>query len=148
MLNSDHWVKVAYEECGIKVLAAGQSNPRITQYHQGTNIAGYNDKAAWCSSFINWVFNQVGISGTRSALARSWLDWGVELESPIRGCVVVLEREDPDCWKGHVGFYLRTQGQRVYLLGGNQLGEVREHHYDLSTVLAYRWPDDVDVVSV
>ena len=141
MLNSDLWMQVAYQELGTKTLPKGQSNARITQYHEVTNIEGYDDKAAWCSSFINWVFKQVGVHGTCSALARSWLDWGAAIDSPIPGCVVVLEREDPNGWKGHVGFFLRKQGQRVYLLGGNQLGEVREHYYDLSTVLAYRWPN-------
>ena len=43
-------------------------------------------------------------------------------------------------WKGHVGFYLRTEGDCVFLFGGNQLGEVREHYYNASTVLGYRWP--------
>lgn len=136
-------MKVAYGELGVKALPEGQSNPRITEYHAGTNIAGYDDKAAWCSSFINWVFNRVGVSGTDSALARSWLNWGVALESPVEGCVVVLEREDPSGWMGHVGLYLRTEGERIYLLGGNQLDEVCEHNYDSSAVIAYRWPIDV-----
>ena len=142
MTGCDQWLKVAYDELGIKTLPLGESNSRVTEYHAGTNITGYDDKAAWCSSFINWVFSRVGISGTGSALARSWLDWGLTLQSPIEGCVVVLEREEPTGWKGHVGFYLRTQGERVYLLGGNQLGAVCEHDYDISTVLSYRWPID------
>ena len=133
---------VAYAELGVRVFPGQGSNPRITDYHADTNIAGYDDKAAWCSSFVNWVFSQVGIGGTGSALARSWLDWGVELSSPRDGCVVILEREDPVGWKGHVGFYLRTEAQRIHLLGGNQLEEVREHDYDISTVLGYRWPED------
>jgi hypothetical protein len=28
----------------------------------------------------------------------------------------------------------------VYLWGGNQLDEVREHFYPLAAVLSYRWP--------
>jgi len=141
---SDQWVKVALAKVGVKTLPLGQSNPRITEYHQGTNIDGYDDKAAWCSSFVNWVLAKVGIKGTNSALARSWLQWGVALEAPVPGCVVVLERECPNGWKGHVGFYLRRHGPRIYLIGGNQLDEVREHHYDASTVLGYRWPVDVE----
>lgn len=133
-------MQVAYRELGVKTFAQGQSNPRITEYHAGTNIAGYDDKAAWCSSFLNWVFNHVGILGTGSALARSWLEWGVDIDSPVKGCVVVLEREGPKGWQGHVGLFLRVEENRIFLLGGNQLDEVREHHYDVSTVLGYRWP--------
>jgi len=140
-------MEVAYRERGIKTFPEGQSNPRITKYHHGANIQGYDDKAAWCSSFVNWVFGHVGIEGTSSALARSWLDWGVALSSPIRGCVVVLERENPTAWKGHVGFYLKTQGDKIYLFGGNQLDEVREHDYPISSVLAYRWPLNVEITS-
>jgi len=137
---------VAYGEVGVKAFPEGQSNPRVTAYHKGTNITGYDDKAAWCSSFVNWVFNKVGIHGTNSALARSWLEWGVRIDFPVKGCVVVLEREGPNGWKGHVGFYVKTEGERIYLFGGNQLNEVREYDYDVSTVLAYRWPEAVKKV--
>ena len=33
-------------------------------------------------------------------------------------------------------------GAEVVLLGGNQLGEVREHAYPAACVLGYRWPED------
>ena len=146
MASSAQWLALAYQELGVKTFPEGQSNPRITEYHNDTNISGYDDKAAWCSSFVNWVFNGMDIQGTCSALARSWLEWGEALDSPVRGCVVVLEREDPKGWNGHVGFYLKTKGSHIYLLGGNQLDEVREHHYEQSNVLAYRWPVGVPMV--
>ena len=61
--------------------------------------------------------------------------------SPSAGdCVAVLWREEPASWKGHVGFYLREDDQHVYLLGGNQLEQVREHFYPRECVLSYRWP--------
>ena len=124
-LSSELWMSVAYGELGVKGFPEGSSNPRITEYHHDTNIQGYDDKAAWCSSFANWVLAQVDIKGTDSALARSWLDWGDLIDTPKRGCIVILEREDPNGWQGHVGFYLRTENDRIFLLGGNQLNEVR-----------------------
>ena len=136
-----HWMHVARRELGVAAYPAGQSNPRISAYHAGTNIAGYDDKASWCSSFVHWCFAQVGIAGTGSALARSWLAWGQALDQPRPGCVVVLYRDDPASWKGHVGFYLRHDAGQVHLLGGNQLGAVREHVYPLASVLGWRWPD-------
>jgi hypothetical protein len=51
-----------------------------------------------------------------------------------------LYRDDPSSWKGHVGFYLRHDEIYVYLLGGNQLEQVREHVYPIGSVLSYRWP--------
>jgi len=136
-----NWVTIAKNEIGVRVFAEGKSNSRITEYHEHTNIAGYDDKAAWCSSFLNWVFFRSGIEGTGSALARSWLEWGEPLSTPKVGCVVILERENPTGWMGHVGLYLTTEGEQIFLLGGNQLGEVREHFYPVSTVLGYRWPN-------
>jgi uncharacterized protein (TIGR02594 family) len=134
------WMAAARGEVGTAQYPIGQSNPRITEYHADTNIRGYDDKASWCSSFVNWCLGQAGIPGTRSALARSWLDWGEELASPIPGCIAILYRDDPRSWKGHVGFYLRHDEHFVYLLGGNQLEKVREHYYPIGSVLGYRWP--------
>jgi uncharacterized protein (TIGR02594 family) len=133
-------MSIAEAERGVRTWPPGSSNPRITQYHDCTNIPGYDDKASWCSSFVNWVLLQAGISGTGSALARSWLTWGEALQHPVLGCIAVLPRDDPNGWKGHVGFFLRADSESVYLLGGNQLEEVREHSYPRESVLAYRWP--------
>lgn len=134
------WMAVAGAEVGVATYPAGRSNPRIGEYHHGTPIAGYDDKAPWCSSFVNWCLGQVGIVGTRSALARSWLEWGQPLQQPRPGCIVVVYRDDPRSWKGHVGFYLRHDAQFVNLLGGNQLEQVCDHFYPLQSVLGYRWP--------
>jgi uncharacterized protein (TIGR02594 family) len=139
--NAPPWLEVALAEVGVSCFPHGSCNPRIAEYHTGTNIAGYDDKASWCSSFVNWTLGQAGIVGTRSALARSWLAWGEALDKPVTGCIAVLWREEPSSWKGHVGFYLREDDECVHLLGGNQLGQVREHHYARDMVLAYRWPE-------
>ena len=139
-LTTPPWMSVAFGEVGVAACGPGQSNPRITEYHEGTNIRGYDDKASWCSSFVNWCLANVGIDGTGSALARSWLDWGEPIEQPRVGCIAVLYRDDPASWKGHVGFFLRIDGERIHLLGGNQLEQVREHDYPLESVLGYRWP--------
>ncbi|MBE1159823.1 TIGR02594 family protein [Dyella sp. 7MK23] len=132
---------IALAERGVRRFGPGQSNPRIVEYNGHTALVGYDDKISWCSSFVNWCLGRIGIRGTGSALARSWLDWGRPLEQPVYGCVAVLTREDdPASWKGHVGFYLRHDAETIYLLGGNQLEEVRELGYPLDSVLGYRWP--------
>ena len=140
MSASAPWMDVAHGELGVQAFAEGASNPRITAYHAGTNVAGYDDKASWCSSFVNWTLARAGIAGTGSALARSWLAWGAALDEPRPGCIAVLWREDPQSWRGHVGFFVRAEGDDVVLLGGNQLGAVREHRYPRDQVLGWRWP--------
>ena len=134
------WLEIAAQELGVAQHPAGRSNPRITEYHDGTNICGYDDKASWCSSFVNWCLMRSGWAGTGSALARSWLDWGRPLQDPVPGCVVVLWRDDPAAWRGHVGFFLRVEADQLVLLGGNQLGQVRAHAYPRAHLLGLRWP--------
>ncbi len=134
------WLSVARAELGVRSFPIGNSNPRITEYHGCTSLAGYDDKADWCSSFVGWTLAHCGLRGTGSALARSWLTWGEPLQEPVAGCLAVLWREDPRSWKGHVGFFLRYEGDQIVLLGGNQLESVREHRYPRDTVLGYRWP--------
>lgn len=135
------WMPVAMAELGIRRHPPGSINPRIVEYNNQTNLVGYDDKISWCSSFVNWRMTHVGIRGTGSALARSWLEWGRPLERPVYGCIAILTRDDPASWKGHVGFYLRHDDEQVYLFGGNQLEEVRELAYPLNEVIGYRWPD-------
>ena len=138
------WLRVARAEMGVRALPPGSSNPRIVQYHAAANAAGYDDKASWCSSFVHWTLAGVGIRGTGSALARSWLAWGDPLETPRPGCIAVLWRDDPASWRGHVAFFLREDGDDIVLLGGNQLGTVCEQRHPRAQVLAYRWPSSQD----
>lgn len=134
------WMAVARAETGVRCAPPGRNNPRITAYHAGTNIAGYDDKAAWCSSFVGWCLAQVGVAGTGSALARSWLDWGEPLAEPQPGCITVLSRDAARPWTGHVGFFLRREGDRLVLFGGNQLDCVCENDYPADSLLGHRWP--------
>jgi uncharacterized protein (TIGR02594 family) len=90
----------------------------------------------------------VGLEGTHSAAARSWLKWGHRLSTPAFGCVVVLKRggknepgRDVIKARGHVGFFIDqcTPGE-ITILGGNQSNKVCERNYPLDRVLDYRWP--------
>jgi uncharacterized protein (TIGR02594 family) len=134
------WLKVAYAEIGERRAAAGSSNPRIDEYNNATTLRGYDDKISWCSSFVNWCLAQSGIEGTRSALARSWIDWGDALVEPVFGCIAVVRRDSVDSWKGHVGFFIEAIDEAVILLGGNQDEQVKLKAYPRTDVLAFRSP--------
>lgn len=140
LITSPVWMDIAREEAGVATYGAGSSNPRIEEYHRAVGGSSWDDKVSWCSSFLNWCMQRAGLPGTGSALARSWLDWGVLLASARVGCIAVLWHESPESWKGHVGIFLREEDGHIYLWGGNQLGEVREHRYPLDRVIGYRWP--------
>lgn len=85
------WMRVARSQMGMTEVAGNRHNARIVEYHTATTLPRrvHTDETAWCSSFVNWVFEWVGIRGTRSALAASWIHWG-RSTLPREGAVVVI----------------------------------------------------------
>lgn len=132
------WLEIAEKEIGTREIAGIQHNPAIVAYHSTTTLKATNDETPWCSAFVNWCMTQAGITGTRSAAARSWLDWG-KVTEPVQGCVVILKRgTNPQ--SGHVGFYIGTAGGYVKVLGGNQSDSVKYSNLPIADVLGYRLP--------
>jgi uncharacterized protein (TIGR02594 family) len=116
------------------------------EYLKTTGQQTNADETSWCSAFVNWCMRQAGKPGTNNAAARSWLSYGQALGNPRPGCIVVLWRESPSSWKGHVGFFDGWDvGNRIRLLAGNQGGgvdwdEVCVTSFPQERVLGYRWP--------
>jgi uncharacterized protein (TIGR02594 family) len=138
-------LRIARQELGVHELAGPENNARIQTYQRTTQLqaAACVDETPWCSAFVNWCFIEAGEVGTNRANARSWLQWGHAIGVPVLGCVVVFARDVPGepAVHGHVGFYLRTEGSRVWVLGGNQHNRVCEADYPLVRVLSYRLPN-------
>lgn len=133
------WLDVARAEIGVHEIAGRQHNKRILEYHQATTLRATDDETPWCSAFANWCFQQVGITGTRSAQAISWGSWGVEVDEDDarEGDVVYFS------WgggKGHVGFVVGFTKTMVKVLGGNQDDMVCEKSFRKSSVAGYRRP--------
>ena len=120
----------------------------------------YNDRVAlrdyvgidpkyyeWCAAFLNAVLqesdmeNLHDIKHNAPLLARSFLDWGVKVDVPIAGDIVVFPRGNSE-WKGHVGLYLNTvnqNGKEYYrILGGNQNNAVSIDLYPAKKALGIR----------
>ncbi len=134
------WYAIAKQEmgAGVQEVPGATHNLRIIEYHQATSLKATDDETPWCSSFVNWCMQQVGIEGTKSAAARSWLTWGVTLDQPKEGCVVVIRR-GKSSWQGHVGFFAGITGKHILILGGNQGNEVNLSSYSENNLLGYRW---------
>lgn len=135
--------RIARKEIGVKEKAGDEDNPRILEYQRSTHLpeSMIDDETAWCSCFVNWCMKQAGMPRTMSASALSWLHWGVALDEPVLGCVVVFSRHVegvPDGVHGHVGFYVGAKGDDIIVLGGNQRNEVCEKLYPEKRLLAYR----------
>lgn len=133
------WLRLARRELGISEIAGPEHNPRILEYHDHTSLDAERDEVHWCSSFVNFCIQQAGLTGTRSAMARSWLKWGRPIDEPRPGCVVVLRRGKPP--SGHVGFFIKEENNRLFLLGGNQGDRVCIVSFPRWDVIGYRWPD-------
>ncbi len=138
------WYVVAKAEIGVtEKKGRPRNNLRILQYHQSTTLSGRaarEDETPWCSSFVNWCMDRVGIKGTRSAMARSWLKWGTSIQEPREGCIVVFSRPKGGPSAGHVGFYVGRSAEKIRVLGGNQSNSVSITSYSKQRVLGYRWP--------
>lgn len=144
------WYDIAKAELGItEISEPGKHNQRILEYHATTTLGAKTDEVAWCSSFVNWVMTQSGIKGTNNALAMSWSNWGLAVNVPFKGVVVVIKRKNrtSDASTGsstgyHVGFYESSTSETITILGGNQSDKVKSSTFYLRSyeVVAYRKP--------
>lgn len=132
------WFLYALGEVGETERPGANTNPRIAEYLRSTTVPSVEDETPWCSAFCNWCIEKAGSVGTKSAAARSWLTWGKSTAAPSYGSVVVLWRDDPRSAFGHVGYFVRKDLRRVWLLGGNQGNSVSIMSYPLDRVLSYR----------
>jgi uncharacterized protein (TIGR02594 family) len=70
--------------------------------------------------------------------------WGLKLNLPAPGCVVVFSREGG----GHVGFVVGKDVEgNLLVLGGNQGDEVNIKAFGVDRVSGYRWPDSEQLPS-
>lgn len=131
---------VALGEIGHKEVAGEGNSADVVKYSQEQPAFSYikSDSVPWCAIFINWCLNKVGIKGTAKANARSFLSWGVPVQKPIVGDVVVFWRGKKSGWQGHVGFFVNQIGDNIYVLGGNQSDSVSIAPYSKKQLLGYR----------
>lgn len=103
-------------------------------------------RTEWCAAFANAVLAESGLPGSESVsdyplTARSFLRWGVSVDEPYPGDLVIFPRGNSS-WQGHVGFYLSTieiNGRKYYnILGGNQSNSVSIENYPASLALDIR----------
>lgn len=140
MKPAPSWLSWAAAELGETEIKGKQHNRRIVQYQKLAFVApGGGDDRAWGAIFLNAALESNGIPGTRSSLAKSFLEWGEALQHPALGAVAVLSRPGAE-WQGHCGFYVGEIGNSLFLLGGNQGDSVSIATFPRQRLLGYRWP--------
>ena len=141
--HAEDLLSVAESENGVSEIKGSAHNARILEYHASTSLNARSDETPWCSSFVNWVAERVGLQGTNSASASSWKSWGRGIDGPVQGAVAVFRHPDGT---GHVGFVAGvTNSGKIVVFGGNQSNQARYSFYDpLSPsmkLVAYRVPN-------
>ena len=135
------WMAKARTYVGQHEIAGARNNPLILRWWSLIRAPFTNDSTPWCAGFVGGVLESVGIKSTRSAAARSYLNWGQKLDGPVYGAIVVFERGPVN---GHVSFVIgRDTRANLMCLGGNQGDAVNVSPFPLHRVLGYRWPSEV-----
>jgi uncharacterized protein (TIGR02594 family) len=129
----------AFDFFGIKEVRGEKHNPRILSFFEEIGFKWVqDDETAWCSAFINYLAKKCGYERSGKLNARSWLNVGETMKMPTLGDIVVFWRESPDSWKGHVGIFIRHDGENIWTLGGNQSNSVCISPYSKDRLIGYR----------
>jgi uncharacterized protein (TIGR02594 family) len=132
----------AQGESGVHETVGNVDTPRILWYHGFTALKAAHDEISWCSAFMCAAHEVCDIPSTKNAAARSWLTWGKDVsKEPQVGDVVILWRDRPDGWKGHVAFLAapyKSGDELIVLLGGNQGNQVKLSRFPSNQILGFR----------
>lgn len=140
------WLAEAKKHNGLHEIVGPKHNPQIIAWLKDVGITGalLTDETAWCAAAVNGTLKAVGIAGTGSAMARSYLTWGTSLLVPRIGCVAVYSRP-PDPASGHATYWICDFGPDDLCYGGNQHNSMCFGLYPRDRNLGYRWPRGVAV---
>lgn len=99
------------------------------------------DEDPWCAAFVGGTLVRANKPGTKSALARSYLQYGDKLRKPEQYCIGVMKRGN-STWQGHVGYVMKFDDSHIWLLGGNQSNAVSIQKYPRSQFLGFVKPKE------
>ena len=138
---SNPLIQEARKFYGEEEIEGAKHNKAILLFFKESGNANItSDEVSWCSVFISYCAKKAGLSYTKKATAKSWLDYGQKIRNPEPGDLVVFWREDPDSWKGHVAIFLSIdpENNEIICLGGNQDGKVCIRQYSEEYVAGFR----------
>lgn len=145
------WMTMAEGMIGLSEIKGPRNESRIVAMFDAIKCAWFtNDEVPWCAAFVGCVLENSGIRSSRSAAARSYMNWGVPIPRAALGwaatqipygAVMVLESPGRGPGSGHVTFYRGPCGSGWAGLGGNQNDAVRVSSFLWSRIVAVRWPE-------
>lgn len=137
------WLEALADRDGLREIPGPDHHPVILDWGRAAGIHWWNnDEDAWCAVAVNGVLVETGYPSTKSALARSFMDYGTALAKPIRGAIVVFPRGSQS-WMGHVGIVDSVNADgTVTIWNGNVSNMVKRSIFRISAILpgGIRWP--------
>ena len=147
------WLATMREITGTREYAGGSDNPVILKWarfigekypEMRSYCAQYNhDAIAWCGLTVAYCMAKNGIrpvfgksENERFLWADAWRRFGVRLDKPKPGCVMVFTRSGG----GHVALYEGEEGNDYLIRGGNQSDAVSLMRIHKSKFTAAMWP--------
>lgn len=132
-------LEITERDLGISEWPGAKHNPAILAFGVP------DDETPWCAAWMNAKLGELGIPHPGRLNARSYATWGTEvaLEHAVPGDTVVFWRGSRQSWQGHVAIFLRREGDRIVVRGGNQGNAVSDAPYPVSRVLTIRRWDGV-----
>lgn len=138
MSKDPRWLVRAQRDIGVREIPGREHSPVITRWLAQLGAWWRDDETPWCGVAVAAWMRDCGMAIPKHWYrARDWLEWGVPLERPAHGCVVVFGRDGG----GHVGLCVGRSGNGdLLILGGNQGNAVNIRAFPVARVLGYRWP--------
>ena len=139
------WIEEAKKHLGLTEITGPQHHPTIQAWLKFLNAWWSDDETPWCGVFVAYCIKKAGLPIPKNWMrAKEWATWGTKLSAPIPGCIAVFERQGG----GHVGFVEGVDNAgRLMILGGNQGNSVSIAPFDKSRIVAFVWPEGVDIES-
>lgn len=126
---------------GIKETPGPDDNPVILDWAKEVNraVAGWyvDDSSAWCGLFCAVIAKRAGYQppdGFDAIRAKSWSKWGMPVQVPMLGDILVFSRDGG----GHVGLYVGEDKDAYHVLGGNQSDMVKVSRISQNRLIAAR----------
>lgn len=156
--NAAPWLATMRELAGVREYPGGENNPTILGWarfigNAWPEMASYaalyrSDDIAWCGLTAAYALAKHGIrppfgakDTERFLWANSFPAWGLKLDAPRVGCIVVFKWQSGG---GHIGLLDRLEGQTLWVLGGNQSDAVTVAPFAWdSNVVGFFWPPEI-----
>lgn len=136
----------AEKHIGLKEIPGSKHNLTIVNWLKELKAWWNDDDTPWCGVFVAHCMKTAGLAiPVYYMRAKDWSnDWGITLDKPAYGCVVVFDRKGG----GHVGFVVgKTTDNKLVVLGGNQGNSVSIAKFDYDRVVGYYWPSDYSITN-